>query len=145
MTLEEKRQILNDAETRVYKRIRSTPDEALDTEAFLKLLHVADHMQALLNYRLIEPDASDAMEQPPETTLTPEPEPEPEPETEPETDPETDPEAPQYKMEDVRAALSKARSKGFNITALLHEMGVKSFPELPANKYHTVMLKIQGV
>ena len=131
MTLEEKKQILSDAETRVYKRITALTDEALAPE-LAPLLNGLGMLRALVGFRT-ETAADD------EPSGSPAPKPEPESESESESKPET----PQYKTEDVRAALLKARKNGFNITGLLREMGANSFPELPASKYHKVMMKLQ--
>lgn len=52
---------------------------------------------------------------------------------------------PEYKMEDVRAALVAARRrKGINVTALLQEFGVENFSAFPAGRYWELMQRLEG-
>lgn len=54
-------------------------------------------------------------------------------------------EHPEYKMEDVRAALVAARRrKGINVTALLQEFGVENFSAFPAGRYWELMQRLEG-
>lgn len=52
---------------------------------------------------------------------------------------------PEYKMEDVRAALVAARRKrGVNVTELLREFGVDNFSAFPAGRYWELMQRLGG-
>lgn len=52
---------------------------------------------------------------------------------------------PEYKMEDVRAALVAARrKKGVNVTELLREFGVENFSAFPAGRYWELMQRLEG-
>lgn len=52
---------------------------------------------------------------------------------------------PDYKMEDVRAALVTARRKrGVNVTELLREFGVDNFGSFPAGRYWELMQRLEG-
>ena len=66
----------------------------------------------------------------------------------PETDVNPPPETgahPEYKMEDVRAALVAARrKKGVNVTELLREFGVENFSAFPAGRYWELMQRLEG-
>lgn len=54
-------------------------------------------------------------------------------------------EHPEYKMEDVRAALVTARRKrGVNVTELLREFGVDNFGSFPAGRYWELMQRLGG-
>lgn len=54
-------------------------------------------------------------------------------------------EHPEYKMEDVRAALVAARrKKGVNVTELLLEFGVENFSAFPAGRYWELMQRLEG-
>lgn len=80
------------------------------------------------------PKAAPVVELHPVENPFPEPAPEPAPEAEPET---------KYSKEEVRAALAKARKeKGINVTELLKEFGVDSFPAFPEGKYGELMARL---
>lgn len=52
---------------------------------------------------------------------------------------------PDYKMEDVRAALVTARRKrGINVTELLREFGVDNFGSFPAGRYWELMQRLES-
>lgn len=52
---------------------------------------------------------------------------------------------PEYKMEDVRAALVTARRKrGINVTELLREFGVDNFGSFPAGRYWELMQRLES-
>lgn len=52
---------------------------------------------------------------------------------------------PEYKMEDVRAALVTARRKrGVNVTELLREFGVDNFGSFPAGRYWELMQRLES-
>lgn len=54
-------------------------------------------------------------------------------------------EHPEYKMEDVRAALVTARRKrGVNVTELLREFGVDNFGSFPAGRYWELMQRLES-
>ena len=72
----------------------------------------------------------------------------PPPETavsQPDANPPDTGEHPEYKMEDVRAALVAARrKKGVNVTELLREFGVENFSAFPAGRYWELMQRLEG-
>lgn len=71
----------------------------------------------------------------PEETVAPDPAPAPE---ESKPDPATLP-----KKADVRMALGKARTeRGVNVTAILQDMGVDNFNDLPADRYPELLEKL---
>lgn len=73
----------------------------------------------------------------PEETVAPDPAPAPAPE-ESKPDPATLP-----KKADVRMALGKARTeRGVNVTAILQDMGVDNFNDLPADRYPELLEKL---
>ena len=73
----------------------------------------------------------------PEETAAPDPAPAPAPE-ESKPDPATLP-----KKADVRMALGKARTeRGVNVTAILQDMGVDNFNDLPADRYPELLEKL---
>lgn len=73
----------------------------------------------------------------PEETVAPDPAPAPTPE-ESKPDPATLP-----KKADVRMALGKARTeRGVNVTAILKDMGVDNFNDLPADRYPELLEKL---
>ena len=51
---------------------------------------------------------------------------------------------PEYKLEEVRAALVKSRRNGVNVTELLHEFGVDNFSSFPAGRYWELMDRLEG-
>lgn len=57
---------------------------------------------------------------------------------------EAEPDEPQYKMEEVRAALAKARSKGINVSEIIASFGVSSFPQITKEQYPAVMRELES-
>ena len=134
MTREEKIRILEEAQERAFKQIANTDGRAMGTEEFIRLLGAA-HQLGWMAYpeETIPCDAG---------TIAPDevqPEPvKPEPEN-PETGAD---EEPTFKMEEVRAALAKARARGVNVSEIIRSFGVNSFPEIPKNKYPDIMARL---
>lgn len=60
------------------------------------------------------------------------------------TEPETVPEEvqPQYKMEEVRAALAKARGRGVNVSEIIRSFGADNFQQITPDKYPAIMEKL---
>lgn len=145
MTLKEKIQILNDAVQRAYEEVERTDGSSMGTENFQRLLNAIDRMQFIRDVQLKEgyviPDPVKDFAPEPEIPAEPDPSDEPEPEK-----PETgDDEEPAFKMEEVRAALAKARGRGVNVSEIIRSFGVNSFPEIPKNKYGAIMAKLAEV
>ena len=146
MTREEQIIILTNAQERAFKQIDLTEGHEMGTEEFSRLLDVAGRMGWMS-----QPD-------PMPDTVPEEVQPEPvKPEIVPEhgteelaeptvPEPETgDDEEPAFKMEEVRAALAKARGRGVNVSEIIRSFGVNSFPEIPKNKYPDIMAKLAEV
>ena len=128
MTREEQIIILTNAQERAFKQIDLTEGCEMGTEDFARLIHVAEQLRW--------------MTMPPETTV-PEPETPAEPDPSDEPEPETgDDEEPAFKMEEVRAALAKARGRGVNVSEIIRSFDVNSFPEIPKNKYPDIMARL---
>ena len=153
MTRETKAAILSDAIERAYFELDTVKGPEMDTPEFRTLLKNLTDMEWLLE------KATGSCYAPPETpiqpaepTVEPEPEkptepapetPKPEPEPAPETEKPTGDDGPQYKMEEVRAALAKARGKGVNVSEIIRSFGVDSFPQIDKSRYHEVMKKLE--
>ena len=142
MTREEKIRILEEAQERAFKQIELTEGCEMGTEEFTRLLSVA-HQLSWMAYpeETIPRDA--------ETIVPDEVQPEPvKPETEkPETEnPETvENDEPQFKMEEVRAALAKARGRGVNVSEIIRSFGADNFQQIPKNQYGAIMAKLAEV
>ena len=140
MTREEQIKILTDARDRAFKQIDLTEGCEMGSEDFVRLLGAAHQLGWMATPEetipCIVPDAPE-----PGTPAEPDPSDEPEPEK-----PETgDDEEPAFKMEEVRAALAKARGRGVNVSEIIRSFGVNSFPEIPKNKYGAIMAKLAEV
>lgn len=137
MTREEQIIILINAQERAFKQIDLTEGCEMGTEEFTRLLGAA-HQLGWMAYpeETIPRDA--------ETIVPDEVQPEPEPETE--TEPETgDDEEPAFKMEEVRAALAKARGRGVNVSEIIRSFGAENFQQIPKNQYGAIMAKLAEV
>lgn len=147
MTREEKIRILEEAQERAFKQIANTDGRAMGTEEFIRLLGAA-HQLGWMAYpeETIPRDAG---------TIAPDevqPEPVKPEQVQPETDevvepePETcDDEEPAFKMEEVRAALSKARARGVNVSEIIRSFGAENFQQIPKNQYGAIMAKLAEV
>lgn len=164
MTREEQINILTEARDRALKQIDLTEGHEMGTEEFQRLIYCAEQLRWMAQCHedsvVPEPEQYDE----PEVVLPkvhservgnlivsevvqPAPKPEPETPAEPEPEkPETgDDEEPAFKMEEVRAALAKARGRGVNVSEIIRSFGVNSFPEIPKNKYGAIMAKLAEV
>lgn len=137
MTREEKIRILEEAQERAFKQISLTEGCEMGTEEFTRLLGAA-HQLGWMAYpeETIPRDA--------ETIVPDEVQPEPvKPETEkPET---VENDEPQFKMEDVRGALAKARGRGINVSEIIRSFGAENFQQIPKNQYGAIMAKLAEV
>jgi hypothetical protein len=137
MTREEQIIILTNAQERAFKQIDLTEGCEMGSEDFVRLLGVAHQLGWMATpeetISCIVPDAPD-----PETPAEPDPSDEPEPEK-----PETgDDEEPAFKMEEVRAALAKARGRGVNVSEIIRSFGADNFQQIPKNQYGAIMAKL---
>lgn len=137
MTREEQIKILTDARERALKQIDRTDGFEMGTEDFVRLLNVAHQLGWMTTPEetipSIVPDAPE-----PEIPAEPDPSDEPEPEK-----PETgDDEEPAFKMEEVRAALAKARGRGVNVSEIIRSFGADNFQQIPKNQYGAIMAKL---
>lgn len=137
MTREEQIKILTDARERAFKQIDLTEGCEMGSEDFVRLLGVAHQLGWMTTPEEtiphIVPDAPE-----PETPAEPDPSDEPKPEK-----PETgDDEEPAFKMEEVRAALAKARGRGVNVSEIIRSFGADNFQQIPKNQYGAIMAKL---
>lgn len=145
MTREEQIIILTNAQERAFKQIDLTEGCEMGTEEFSRLLDVAGQLGWMS-----QPDPMPVPEIVPEevqnTTAPAEIVPdEVQPESEPER-PETGAdEEPAFKMEEVRAALAKARGRGVNVSEIIRSFGADNFQQIPKNQYGTIMAKLTEV
>ena len=144
MTREEQIIILTNAQERAFKQIDLTEGCEMGTEEFSRLLDVAGRMGWMS-----QPDPMPVPEEVQPEPVTPEivseqVQPEPVEATEPE--PETcDDEEPAFKMEEVRAALAKARGRGVNVSEIIRSFGADNFQQIPKNQYGAIMAKLTEV
>lgn len=150
MTREEQIIILINAQERAFKQIDLTEGCEMGTEEFTRLLGAA-HQLGWMAYpeETIPRDAETIVPDEVQNTTAPaeivpdEVQPEPEPETE--TEPETGDDEPQFKMEEVRAALAKARGRGVNVSEIIRSFGAENFQQIPKNQYGAIMAKLAEV
>ena len=140
MTREEKIRVLEEAQERAFKQIANTDGRAMGTEEFIRLLGAA-HQLSWMAYpeetipRDVETIAPDEVQ--------PEPvKPDPSDEPEPEKTETGDDEEPAFKMEEVRAALAKARGRGVNVSEIIRSLGADNFQQIPKNQYGAIMAKL---
>lgn len=136
MTREEKKQILEDALTLAYTEVKHAGGGDMDSEAFQTLLKNIETMNWMVECQLAPPEATQ-----PETEGTGVAE--PQKQEAPEVPDEPAPEAPAVKMEDVRAALAKARGKGVNVSEIIRGFGVETFPQIEKSQYPEVLKKLE--
>lgn len=146
MTREEQIKILTDARERAFKQIDLTEGCEMGTEEFRRLLDVAGQLGWMSRPDPMPGIVSEEVQPEPATLeIVPE-QAQPEPVEAAEPEPETgDDEEPAFKMEEVRAALAKARGRGVNVSEIIRSFGVNSFPEIPKNKYGAIMAKLAEV
>ena len=150
MTREEQINILTEARDRALKQIDLTEGCEMGTEEFSRLLDVAGRMGWMS-----QPDPMPVPEIVPEevqNTTAPaeivpdEVQPESEPEkSEPEKSETVENDEPAFKMEEVRAALAKARGRGVNVSEIIRSFGADNFQQIPKNQYGDIMAKLTEV
>lgn len=145
MTREEQIIILTNAQERAFKQIDLTEGHEMGTEEFSRLLDVAGRMGWMS-----PPEPMPVPEIVPEevqnTTAPAEIVPdEVQPESEPERPETGDDEEPAFKMEEVRAALAKARGRGVNVSEIIRSFGADNFQQIPKNQYGAIMAKLTEV
>ena len=143
MTREEQIKILTDARDRAFKQIDLTEGCEMGTEEFSRLLDVAGRMGWMSQP---DPMPDTVPEEVQNTTAPAEIVPdEVQPESEPER-PETGAdEEPAFKMEEVRAALAKARGRGVNVSEIIRSFDADNFQQIPKNQYGAIMAKLAEV
>lgn len=134
MTREEQIIILTNAQERAFKQIDLTEGHEMGTEEFSRLLDVAGRMGWMS-----QPEPMPVPEIVPEQV-------QPETDEVVEPEPETcDDEEPAFKMEEVRAALAKARGRGVNVSEIIRSFGADNFQQIPKNQYGAIMAKLTEV
>lgn len=141
MTREEKKQILEGALERAYEIVRDVPGEELGWPEVRVLLKNISLMEGMVKYALADNDIGVKMPEI-EGTGVAEPQKQEAPDA-PEVPDEPAPEAPAVKMEDVRAALAKARGKGVNVSEIIRGFGVETFPQIEKSQYPEVLKKLE--
>lgn len=136
MTREEKKQILEDALTLAYTEVKHAGGGDMDSEAFQTLLRNIETMNWMVECQLAPRELAE-----PETENVGVAE--PQNQEAPEVPDEPAPEAPAVKMEDVRAALAKARGKGVNVSEIIRGFGVETFPQIEKSQYPEVLKKLE--
>lgn len=148
MTREEKRQIIDAAADRAFEALSKVTSGEMHTEGAKQLL---DNIASLrwmaeayaLDHRIetTEPPVPEEV-QPKTEPVEPVPEQKhaPEPVKPPEV---TGVDEPKFKMEEVRAALAKARGRGVNVSEIIRSFGVETFPQLDKSQYPAVMAKLE--
>jgi hypothetical protein len=150
MTREEKIRILEEAQERAFKQIELTEGCEMGTEAFQRLIYCTEQLRWMAQYHEDVPVPEIVPNEPEED----EPKKdlpkihverignqmlaevvEPEPET-------GDDEEPTFKMEEVRAALAKARGRGVNVSEIIRSFGADNFQRIPQNQYGAIMAKL---
>lgn len=135
MTREEQIIILTNAQERAFKQIDLTEGCEMGTEEFSRLLDVAGRMGWMSQPEPMPVTPEIVSEQvQPETDEVVEPEPE-----------TCDDEEPAFKMEEVRAALAKARGRGVNVSEIIRSFGADNFQQIPKNQYGAIMAKLTEV
>ena len=144
MTREEQINILIEARDRALKQIDMTEGHEMGTEEFQRLIYCAEQLRWMAQCH--------------EDSVVPEPEQYDEPEAvlpkvhservgnlivSEVVQPEPEPVESKYSMTDVRAALSKARSKGINVADIIRSFGVENFQQIDASKYPAIMEKLE--
>ena len=149
MTREEQIIILTNAQERAFKQIDLTEGCEMGTEEFSRLLDVAGRMGWMAySEETIPRDVETTV--PDEVQNTSEPaeiapdkvQPEPVEPERPETGAD---EEPAFKMEEVRAALAKARGRGVNVSEIIRSFGADNFQQIPKNQYGAIMAKLTEV
>ena len=144
MTREEQIIILTNAQERAFKQIDLTEGCEMGTEEFSRLLDVAGRMGWMS-----QPDPMPVPEEVQPEPVTPEivsEQVQPEPVEAAEPEPETcDDDEPAFKMEEVRAALAKARGRGVNVSEIIRSFGADNFQQIPKNQYGAIMAKLTEV
>lgn len=138
MTKEEKRQIMLDALDRAYVEVKNTSGAEMDSEQFRILIKNIGDMEWLARASSREDEVAPGLpinsnDSAPVETGVAEPQ-------KPEASPE---EEPTVKMEDVRAALAKARTNGVNVAEIIRSFGVETFPQIEKNQYPAVLKKLE--
>ena len=153
MTREEKISILDEALEKAYKEIANTESPCMGTEDFKNLLNAIDQMQFIKDVQLREdhdlpspkqdfvPDEVQSKAHK-EQIVSDEVQPEPEKPGPVDNDEDEDPEEPKFKMEEVRAALAKARAQGVNVAEIIRSFGVDNFQQISPTQYGAVMAKL---
>ena len=139
MTREEKIKILDYAIERAYREVDAATGAEMDTVEFHTLLDSLSEMEWMLErFQTGNEHETIVVERPADPApvavdpVTPEP---PAP---------TQTADPAYKMEDVRAALAKARGKGVNVSEIIRSFGAENFQQITPDQYPAVMAKLEG-
>jgi hypothetical protein len=144
VTREEKIQILDNAQDRIYQAINAAEGSELGSEAFSRLIYLSDSLEFQIA-RLRDNDYARAflpIPNPEGVGPAEEPVPADPPAPAPESEKEGGDEEPQYKMEEVRAALAKARGRGVNVSEIIRSFGADNFQQITPDKYPAIMEKL---
>ena len=149
MTREEQIIILTNAQERAFKQIDLTEGCEMGTEEFSRLLDVAGRMGWMAYSeetipRDVETTVPDEVQNTSEPAEIAPDKVQPEP-VEPEKSETVENDEPAFKMEEVRAALAKARGRGVNVSEIIRSFGADNFQQIPKNQYGAIMAKLTEV
>lgn len=149
MTREEQIIILTNAQERAFKQIDRTEGHEMGTEEFSRLLDVAGRLGWMAYSeetipRDVETTVPDEVQNTSEPAEIAPDKVQPEP-VEPEKSETVENDEPAFKMEEVRAALAKARGRGVNVSEIIRSFGADNFQQIPKNQYGAIMAKLTEV
>jgi len=137
MTREEKKQILEEALERAVCAVKEYDAAEMETPGFRTLLKNIMDLEWLARATTREGETTPA----PMTEGTGVAE--PQNQEAPDAPEAPAPETPTIKMEEVRAALAKARGKGVNVAEIIRGFGVDTFPQIDKTQYPAVLAKLE--
>lgn len=135
MTKGEKIQILDNAINLTYKLLEKAYKESRDVNEIKTTVDILSYLECYADSLKSRPGELECEK---EFSIAEAVNPVPAPET-----PAPEPVESKYSMTDVRAALSKARSKGINVADIIRSFGVENFQQIDASKYPAIMEKLE--
>jgi hypothetical protein len=137
MTKGEKIQILDNAINLTYKLLEKAYKEGRDVNEIKTTVDILSYLECYADSLKSRPGEQEGEK---EFSIAEAVNPVPKPEI---PTPAPEPVESKYSMTDVRAALSKARSKGINVADIIRSFGVENFQQIDASKYPAIMEKLE--
>ena len=141
MTKDQKREILDQALAYAYLEISEARGDKMSTPEFRTLIKNVQELE-WMRYSQLADEAQPMMpvdEEPVPVAENPEPEKTNEPVKPAPAPAPAEPTEPQFRMEEVRAALAKARGKGVNVSEIIRSFGVDNFQQIAPEQYPAIM------